>query len=100
MKFAVGDLASLPNPFEPGHPAYESAATIYAVPGRIVSIEDGWAVVDLGRWGQFGWPVDALLSPRFVCPKCRRVSHHPRDHAERYCGACHWWTADEVLAGR
>lgn len=59
MTFAVGDLASLPNPFEPGDAVYQSAAMIYAAPGRIVSIADGWAVVNLGRWGQFGRAVEA-----------------------------------------
>lgn len=98
--FAVGGLASLPNPFEPDHPAYESAAIIYAAPGRIVSVEDGWAIVDLGRWGQFGRPVGDLLSPRFACPDCRRLSHHPQDVEARYCPACHWWTGDPLLAGR
>jgi hypothetical protein len=23
------------------------------------------------------------------CPKCGRVSHHPKDEEHRYCGACH-----------
>lgn len=98
VTFAVGTLASLPNPFEPGHPAYESAAMIYAAPGRIVSIEDGWAMVDVGRWGQFGRPLAELRPPRFVCPRCRRASSNPNDWRERYCGACHWWTGDPELA--
>lgn len=25
----------------------------------------------------------------FVCPRCRRLSCHPRDAVERYCGFCH-----------
>ena len=25
----------------------------------------------------------------FTCPQCGRVSHHPQDVANRYCGACH-----------
>jgi hypothetical protein len=29
----------------------------------------------------------------FTCPRCGRVSHHPMDRAEGYCGACHDWTA-------
>jgi hypothetical protein len=27
-----------------------------------------------------------------TCPVCGRVSHHPKDIAEGYCGACHDWT--------
>ena len=27
-------------------------------------------------------------SPGYTCPKCGKVSQHPRDLAERYCGAC------------
>lgn len=29
----------------------------------------------------------------FECPRCGRVSHHPDDIREGYCGACHDWTA-------
>jgi hypothetical protein len=25
----------------------------------------------------------------FFCPRCGRISWHPRDSAEGYCGACH-----------
>lgn len=28
----------------------------------------------------------------FHCPKCKRVSHHPKDIEEGYCGHCHDWT--------
>jgi hypothetical protein len=27
--------------------------------------------------------------PSYTCPRCGRVSYHPRDIAEKYCGACH-----------
>jgi hypothetical protein len=30
----------------------------------------------------------------FTCPDCWRVSHNPNDAAQRYCGACSWWTGD------
>jgi hypothetical protein len=94
----VGDMVMLPNPFEPGHPAYEYGAVIYATPGRVVSIEDGWAMVEIKGWGQFGRPVaDLVRSPFFTCPRCDRTSHHPKDVDERYCGACHWWTGDPTL---
>lgn len=58
---AVGSLAFIPNLLDPDHPGYASAAEIYANPGRIVSIDDGWAMVDLGSWGQFGRPLADLI---------------------------------------
>lgn len=27
--------------------------------------------------------------PSITCPRCSGVSYHPKDIAERYCGACH-----------
>lgn len=27
--------------------------------------------------------------PSITCPRCARVSYHPNDIRERYCGACH-----------
>jgi hypothetical protein len=27
-------------------------------------------------------------TPRFTCPMCGLVSHHPRDLEEQYCGRC------------
>lgn len=32
----------------------------------------------------------------FRCPLCGRVSQHPTDLAEGYCGACHDWTGVPV----
>jgi hypothetical protein len=37
--------------------------------------------------------------PAFTCPRCGRVSHHPTDLAEGYCGACHDWTGVPVTKG-
>ncbi len=34
----------------------------------------------------------------FTCPRCGRTSHHPTDVREGYCGACHDWTGDRVIA--
>lgn len=31
-----------------------------------------------------------------LCHRCRRVSYHPRDVSERYCGSCHVFH-DDVL---
>jgi hypothetical protein len=28
----------------------------------------------------------------FTCPRCARVSHHPKDREHGYCGACHDFT--------
>lgn len=36
-------------------------------------------------------------TPSIVCPRCRRVSYHPRDIEQGYCGYCHWWTSDPHL---
>jgi ribosomal protein S27AE len=30
----------------------------------------------------------------FMCPVCGRVSAHPKDLEEGYCGRCHTWTGD------
>ena len=27
--------------------------------------------------------------PHFICPQCGRISYHPDDIANSYCGACH-----------
>jgi len=29
------------------------------------------------------------IPPSIVCPRCHARSFHPRDIAEKYCGACH-----------
>lgn len=50
------------------------------------------------------WKIAAYLNRRrgqatvFVCPHCRAVSYNPNDVAESYCGRCHWWTGNPVLA--
>lgn len=31
------------------------------------------------------------------CHTCRRVSFHPKDITERYCGACHVFHEDRLL---
>ena len=36
----------------------------------------------------------------FTCPRCGRISMHPLDVAEGYCGACHDWTGRESDAQR
>ena len=30
----------------------------------------------------------------FTCPVCDRSSSNSNDLANRYCGACHWWTGN------
>jgi len=33
----------------------------------------------------------------FRCSCCGIVSHNPNDREHGYCGACHWFTGDDVL---
>lgn len=56
----VGDLVFLPNRLHPGHPGYASAEEMFAVPGQVASVVDGWAMVHLAGWGVFGRPVEEL----------------------------------------
>ena len=40
---------------------------------------------------------EALVPPAgWACPRCGRVSYHPTDAVEGYCGACHDWTGKPV----
>lgn len=64
----VGTQVYVPNRLKPGHPGYGMSAEMYREPGPIVSVEDGWAMVDLGRWGQFGCAVADLLTAGEVDP--------------------------------
>ena len=34
-----------------------------------------------------------------ACPRCGRVSHHPRDVVQRSCGACHAYHEDLPATG-
>jgi hypothetical protein len=52
----VGDRVYLPKRGIPG-PVGDA---ITGTPGRVDSIDDGWAMVDRGDWGQFGCPLDDL----------------------------------------
>lgn len=36
--------------------------------------------------------------PCFTCPACGMTSYHRDDIAQQYCGRCHWWTGDPLLA--
>ena len=44
-----------------------------------------------GHYGPWRPEYQALCRDRgtYVCPRCGRVSHHPQDLANKYCGACH-----------
>jgi hypothetical protein len=44
-----------------------------------------------GHYGPWRPEYQALCRNRgtYVCPRCGRVSHHPQDAANKYCGACH-----------
>lgn len=54
-------------------------------------------LAEAGVLGQVDQMVTALNAhyrkgPRFHCPRCGRVSSHPKDVEEGYCGHCHDWT--------
>lgn len=36
--------------------------------------------------------------PSITCPECGWTSRHREDIREGYCGHCHWWTSDRMLA--
>jgi len=39
-----------------------------------------------------------VTASSFTCPRCGTVSYHPDDIRFGYCGRCHWWTGDALLA--
>lgn len=61
-------MAYLPIQVPPGHRAYQLAVHITSEPGPIVSISEGWALVDRGTWGQFGCPVQDLTPAVALTP--------------------------------
>ena len=42
--------------------------------------------------------VGSRLTLGIRCHKCQRVSYHPKDIYERYCGACHVFHEDSLLS--
>lgn len=64
-----------------------------------------WAIQLTGEGSILYWPVDALVErppdptyvvsetldgrPAITCLRCNRVSHHPEDVDNLYCGFCH-----------
>lgn len=36
--------------------------------------------------------------PCFICPACGATSYNENDIAAGYCGRCHWYTGDPMLA--
>lgn len=50
------------------------------------------AVAVGGAWSGFRGTPAVAQGERFVCPRCGRVSSHPTDLQEGYCGACHDFT--------
>lgn len=36
--------------------------------------------------------------PCFTCPACSATSYNENDIAAGYCGRCHWYTGDPMLA--
>jgi hypothetical protein len=43
-------------------------------------------------------PAPTVLVLGIRCHTCQRVSFHPKDINERYCGACHVFHEDRLLA--
>lgn len=39
-----------------------------------------------------------MSAPSIVCPVCGSRSYNPNDIEQGYCGRCHWWTSDPMLA--
>lgn len=39
-----------------------------------------------------------MTAESITCPECHRTSWNPNDVKEGYCGNCHWWTSDPLLA--
>jgi hypothetical protein len=70
MSVKVGGWVYLPNRVDPGHPGYKLACEVFGTPGQVVSIVDGWAMVDRGSWGQFGCSVDDLRPAGDTTPGC------------------------------
>jgi hypothetical protein len=40
----------------------------------------------------------STLPDSITCPDCGMTSHNKNDVEQKYCGNCHWWTSDPVLA--
>lgn len=36
--------------------------------------------------------------PSITCPCCQSVTSRPDNIANGYCGRCHWWTSDQMMA--
>lgn len=46
----------------------------------------------------FEQPIPLRLILGIRCHACKRVSFHPKDISERYCGACHVFHEEHLLA--
>lgn len=46
------------------------------------------------RLAALGGALVVTEPPSIRCPRCGRISHHPDDVREGYCGACHDWTSE------
>lgn len=55
----VGDYVALPERYGP----------LAGEQGEIVSIEDGWVLVDCGHWGIFGMPEDSVYGDPSAAPE-------------------------------
>lgn len=39
-------------------------------------------------------------APSIACPRCGKISYHPKDIEQGYCGHCHDWTSAAARAYR
>lgn len=39
---------------------------------------------------------EPMADESFTCPRCSRITHHPDDVREGFCGFCHDWTGLQV----
>jgi hypothetical protein len=74
-----------------GHPSVLSYAQVSGLraalrpgPGALQATSPGWTPV-----------TPTAPCPSFRCPACGRVSYHPEDVRQGYCGACHDWTGTQ-----
>jgi hypothetical protein len=68
-----------------------------ALDRRFVPSKSGavWDAVVAGHNAILRLEAEIKGLPTFQCPRCQRVSFHPKDVEYGYCGACHDFTASQ-----
>lgn len=82
-----------------GEECATAVTALRAAPGLTV-LEVSTAYPNRGDSGLVRVYIEARTGriPSFTCPVCSRVSYHPRDVEEGYCGACHAFTGTPTRA--